>query len=479
MKLGGYEGRQVGVFGLARSGLAAVRALVSGGATVLVSDDDPAKCAEAVLLGAEVTDFKTADLSKLAAMVISPGVPLTHPAPHAVVARAKAASVPVIGDIELFARQHPNLPESAVVAVTGTNGKSTTTALIGHVLKTCGRVVAVGGNIGVPLLEFDPLPNGGIYVIEMSSYQTDLTETLAPDVALLLNITPDHLDRHGDMAGYIAAKTRLFARQRKPQVAVVSVDDAPCRAVAAELEARRTGPRVLPISCNEKLDTGVSVIDGVLYDGLSGAAVPIGRLEGARALVGRHNWQNAAAAYAAARDLGLGPSEIFAALISFPGLAHRMELVGAYKGVQFVNDSKATNVDAAARALGSYDNIYWIAGGKPKTADLSGLAPFFGHIRQAFLIGEASKAFAKSLEGRLQVVECHDLARAVDAAAKAALASGLGHGVVLLSPACASFDQFRDFEERGEIFTRLARDFISAREAEDKHEPRRAGGNGK
>lgn len=475
----GFKGKQVGVFGLARTGLATLRALIAGGAGVIAWDDNEAGRAEAARLGAEVADLTRIDLAALAAIVVSPGVPLTHPAPHPVVARAKAAGIPVIGDIELFATTLGDLPRSAVVAITGTNGKSTTTALIGHVLKECGRPAAVGGNIGIPVLEFDPVAEGGAYVIEMSSYQIDLTHSLAPDVAVLLNITPDHLDRHGDMAGYIAAKFRIFERQHKGQVAVIGIDDMPSRRVLAALQVRGEGPKLVAVSCMEQVPNGVGIVDGILYDGLSGVPVPIGRLDGARALLGRHNWQNAAAAYAVARALGLSPSGIFGALMSFPGLAHRMELVAEYHGLKFVNDSKATNVDAAARALGSFDNIYWIAGGKPKTDDLSDLAPYFGRIRKAFLIGEAAEAFGKSLEGRVEAVQCGDLANALETAAKAAIGAGQDQAVVLLSPACASFDQFRDFEHRGAAFAKLARDFVSAREAEDKQKPRRAGGDGK
>jgi UDP-N-acetylmuramoylalanine--D-glutamate ligase len=479
LKVSGYEGKNIGVFGLAKTGLATLRALIAGGARVFAFDDDAAKCTAAESLGAEIRDFRSADLSSLKALLVSPGIPLTHPAPHPVVIRAKAAGVTVIGDIELFAETLKSLPKAAVVAITGTNGKSTTTALIGHVLETCGRPVAVGGNLGLPVLEFEPLPQGGIYVIEMSSYQIDLTHSLAPDVAVLLNITPDHLDRHGGMAGYIAAKKRLFAAQRPGQAAVVGIDDAPSRDVLAELQAREGGPKVIPISSLDPALGGVSVIDGTLYDALSGAAVPIGRLDNAPGLVGRHNWQNAAAAYAAARSLGLGPSEIFSALMSFPGLAHRMELVAEYHGVKFVNDSKATNVDAASRALGSYKNIFWIAGGKPKTTDLSDLAPYFSRIAKAFLIGEAAEAFAASLEGKVEVVQCGTLTRAVDAAALAALDSTKGPAVVLLSPACASFDQFPNFEERGHRFMEAAKAFINMREAHEKAGHQNAGSNGK
>ncbi len=446
-----FRGESVAVLGLARSGLVAAQALQRGGARVLAWDDAATRREQAAAAGVPIVDLTGRDLAGVRALVLSPGIPHTHPQPHPVAARARAAGTRIIGDIELLAL---SCRAARYVGITGTNGKSTTTALIGHILQQAGRKAAVGGNIGTPALALAALGADGIYVLEMSSYQLELTESLVCDVAVLLNLTPDHIDRHGDMAGYVAAKRRIFRGQRRPQAAVIGADDPPSRAILRELVAAGTRTMV-PISAETGAPGGVFVDNGVLIDDMTGAAARVLDLRDVARLPGRHNWQNAAAAYAAARCLDVAPAAIAAGIASFPGLAHRQELIAAIDGVRYVNDSKATNADAAAKALACYDDIYWIAGGVPKEGGIAPLAPFFPRLRRAFLIGQASDAFAATLEGRAAFTRCGDLAGAVAAAREAALAERRPHPVVLLSPACASFDQFANFEERGEVFRRL------------------------
>jgi UDP-N-acetylmuramoylalanine--D-glutamate ligase len=449
----GFEGRTVAVFGLARTGLAAARALAAGGAEVALWDEKPAARAAAEAEGFKLVDLSKADWSQFAALMLSPGVPLTHPAPHWTVERAREAGVEILGDIELFARTVNVAPEHKrpkIVAVTGTNGKSTTTALIGHVCAQAGRDSRIGGNIGVGVLGLDDMHGGAVYVLELSSYQLDLTSSLKPDVAIILNISPDHLDRHGGMEGYVAAKRRILLNQGKGDTAVIGVDDPWGARICTEITAanRRT---IVSISASKAMGRGVYALDGLLYDATGERAVEVADLKRARSLPGRHNWQNAAAAYAAAKGLGIAPEEAAEHLMTFPGLAHRMETVGAIGRVRFVNDSKATNTDAARQAMSSYPKFYWIAGGQPKTGGIDALQDLFGRVEKAYLIGEAQDAFAQTLKGRAEVAECGTMEAAVAAAFADADASGQD-AIVLLSPACASFDQYADFEERGEDF---------------------------
>jgi UDP-N-acetylmuramoylalanine--D-glutamate ligase len=453
-----FRDRPVAVLGLGKSGLVAAQALAAGGARVVAWDDAPASRDAAAAAGVPVLDLRTADLSGVAALVISPGIPHTFPAPHPVAARARDAGIEIIGDVELLIRTQP---EAAYVGITGTNGKSTTTSLLAHVLAAAGQRIAVGGNLGTPALALDPLGRGGTYVIEMSSYQLELTPSASFDVAALLNITPDHLDRHGGMDGYVAAKRRIFRGQRAPQAAIVGVDDAICRDIRADL-VRRGEMAVIPISAEAPVAGGVYAADGWLVDDLDRQAAPVVALDALPRLPGVHNWQNAAASYAAARRCGVPAGTAVAALKSFPGLAHRQELVAMIGGVHYVNDSKATNADAAAKALACYDDIYWIAGGLAKEGGIASLAPFFPRIRHAYLIGRAADAFATTLDGKVPLTMSGDLAAAVaaaHAAAQEAARRGSGGGragpVVLLSPACASFDQFPNFEVRGSEFRRL------------------------
>ncbi|MBA4807736.1 UDP-N-acetylmuramoyl-L-alanine--D-glutamate ligase [Brevundimonas sp.] len=444
----GYEGRRVAVFGLGRSGITAARALKAGGATPILWDDGVSGRLQAQAEGFVVEDLALADWSGFAALVLSPGAPLTHPKPHWTVDKARAAAVPVIGDIELFARAIAALPQDRrpkVVAITGTNGKSTTTALIGWVLQQAGQTVHVGGNIGIGVLALpEPTPDA-VYVIEVSSYQLDLTTGFAPDVAILTNISPDHLDRHGGMEGYVAAKQRIFQAQGPDAVALVGVDEDWGKGIARAFSDRVVSVSTLPSPARGKgyvAQAGVLFSDGNLIADLSAA----------RSLPGRHNAQNAAFAYAAARALGVSHEAAVEGLLSFPGLAHRMETVGHIGPVRFINDSKATNADAARQALSSYPRVFWIAGGKPKDGGIDDLADLFPRIAKAYLIGEAAEAFAATPTlGDTP----HLIAKTMDAAVAAAAAdaaSAGGEQIVLLSPACASFDQYPDFEVRGEAF---------------------------
>jgi UDP-N-acetylmuramoylalanine--D-glutamate ligase len=449
----GFEGKTVAVFGLARTGLAAARALMAGGAEVAVWDERAQGLASAQAEGLEIVDLSVAEWSRFDALMLSPGVPLTHPEPHWTVRMARQAGVEILGDIELFARTvnlAPAHKRPRIVAITGTNGKSTTTALVGHLCAQAGRDTRVGGNIGVGVLDLPDMHGGAVYVLELSSYQLDLTSSLKPDVSILLNISPDHLDRHGGMEGYVAAKRRILMNQDQGDIAVIGVDDPWGQRLCTEVTAsnRRT---TVPVSASKAIGRGVYALQGMLYDATGDRAVQVADLNRARSLPGRHNWQNAAAAYAAVRGLGAPASEIAEGLLSFPGLAHRMETVAHFRGVRFVNDSKATNSDAARQALSSYPKVYWIAGGRAKDGGIDSLADLFPRIKRAYLIGEAAGEFAGALEGQAPYMDCRDLRSAVAEAFADAQASGEG-GIVLLSPACASFDQFADFEARGEAF---------------------------
>jgi UDP-N-acetylmuramoylalanine--D-glutamate ligase len=445
-----FAGRRVAILGLARSGRAAARALAAGGAQILAWDDNPA-VREEVAGEIPLYDLAQADWRQIPALVLSPGIPHRHPEPHPAVLRAREAGAEIIGDIELLGRAQP---DACYVGITGTNGKSTTTALIGHILAAAGRRVEIGGNLGTPALTLAPLGRDGTYVLEASSFQLELIATLGFDVAVLLNITPDHLDRHGGMAGYIAAKRRVFAHQKAASTAIVGIDDAICRGLCDEL--RRAGPgRAVPISVIEGAPGGVYVDRGRLVDATGPQPIVVLDLALAERLPGSHNWQNAAAAYAAARSVGVAAEAAAGAIRSFPGLAHRQELVDTIDGVRYINDSKATNADAAEKALACYEAIYWIVGGLPKAGGIAPLAPYFRRLRHAYLIGTATEEFAATLGSSVPFARCGDLATAMAAAAEAARRDGMKGAVVLLSPACASYDQFADFEARGDAFREM------------------------
>ncbi len=475
----GFEGQRVAVFGLGRSGITAARALKAGGALPVLWDDGVSGRMQAEAEGFALEDLTVADWSGFAALVLSPGAPLTHPKPHWTVDKARAANVPVIGDIELLARALNAIPQAErprVVAITGTNGKSTTTALIGWVLRQAGLKVAVGGNIGIGVLALPAPTEVQAYVIEVSSYQLDLTTRFAPDVAILTNISPDHLDRHGGMEGYVAAKARLFQVMSPDKVALIGVDDdwgwktvnaLNDRRLRVSTITTRTPPEHIdqtggvPVGdLADRLPDQVAAFEAgrfVIVDATGGRlvvdGVAVADLAPARSLPGRHNAQNAAFAYAAARALDVPHEVAVEGLMTFPGLAHRMETVAHLGPVRFVNDSKATNADAARQALMSYPTSFWIAGGRAKDGGIEELSDLFPRIAHAYLIGEAAPDFARTLRSVPHTL-CRDMAHAVRQAAADAgeAAETEGPQIVLLSPACASFDQFPDFEARGEAF---------------------------
>lgn len=422
-----FAGQHYAVLGLARSGMSAVESLLAGGARVTAWDsrEEPRRALEG---RCELADPVGIDLTGFAGAVVSPGVPLNQ---HPIAAHAASFGVPVIGDIELFALSRPELPAHRVVGITGTNGKSTTTALVHHILQSAALPVRMGGNIGVPILGTAPLAAGGVYVLELSSYQIDLTHSLECDVAALLNITPDHLDRYDGFAGYAAAKARLFAMQRSDQFAVFGMSDPKTQAIAA---------------CESQLrdQWRVRSVDGK----------DLAKLQPDwPSLQGPHNLQNAAVAVAIAEALGLTPMQWRPALASFRGLSHRMERVAEVNGVTFINDSKATNPASTAPALAAFPparkpRIHWILGGLPKGDNLDECAPFFGNVAAAYTIGDAGPLFAELLAPHMPVTRSEMMCEAIRQAMEAAQPGD----VVLLSPACASFDQFRNFEVRGDAF---------------------------
>ncbi|MCA1661068.1 MAG: UDP-N-acetylmuramoyl-L-alanine--D-glutamate ligase [Novosphingobium sp.] len=432
---GAFAGKRYAVLGLARSGLSTVETLLASGAQVTAWDNRDEARAQ-VEGRAELADPLGIDLEGFDGVVVSPGVPLNR---HPIADAARAAGVPVIGDIELFAQARASLPPHKVVAITGTNGKSTTTALVHHICEGAGLPSRMGGNIGLPILGQEPLtPNGkgfGVYVLELSSYQIDLTHSLAADVAALINLSPDHLDRYDGFEGYVASKARLFAMQDPGQHAVLGCGDARTLAVARKCAAAR--------------DKGlIHVVDPSRLEGQ--ASWP--------ALQGPHNLQNAAIAVEIVGLLGLTEHQWRPALASFAGLAHRMERVAEHRGVLFVNDSKATNPASTAPALAAFPRIHWILGGLPKGDDLDECLPHLGNVAAAYTIGEAGPRFARLLEPFVPVKRSEMLCEAV----RQAMAAARPGDVVMLSPACASFDQFRDFEARGDAF----RDIVSALIAE-------------
>lgn len=452
----GYEGRKVAVLGLGRSGLATARALRAGGALPLVWDASPEACAVAEAEGFALHDLTRANAwDDVAALIVSPGIPHLYPAPHPLIARAWAAGVPVDNDIGLFFRSWAQQGWGAfdqvprVVAVTGSNGKSTTTALIHHILQVAGRPVQMAGNIGRGVLDIDPAQDGEVVVLELSSYQTDLARALTPDVAVFTNLSPDHLDRHGGMGGYFAAKRRLFA-EGGPDRAVIGVDEMEGRSLVNQLAESAGDDRVIRISSGQKLEgPGWSVFarKGFLAEWRKGRQVASIDLRGIAGLPGAHNHQNACAAYAAVRALGVAPRVIEMAFGSFKGLPHRSQIVGTRDGVTFVNDSKATNVDSAAKALQAFQHIRWIAGGLGKDGGIEGLKPFLGAVMKAYLIGHSARDFALDI-GDTPYEICETMERAV---ARAAAEAAAGE-TVLLAPAAASFDQYPNFEKRGEDF---------------------------
>lgn len=445
-----FANKKVGVFGLARSGTACAEALRLGGAEVFAWDDDAQSIEKAKQDGLPIGDLRAMDFASLDSLVLSPGVPLTHPKPHWTVEKAKAAGIEIIGDTEIFQREIRG-SGAKLVAITGTNGKSTTTALAGHLFASAGRDVDVGGNIGKAVFLLRQPVKDRIYVLELSSFQIDLMPSLKPDAGILTNITPDHLDRHGTIENYVEVKARMFAGQTAGDAAIIGVDETWGEDI---IKGLKTGARLLPVSVERSLDDGLSAPDGILKDRQGGREVAELDLRQLPALKGRHNWQNAAMAYAAGRALGLSLADIKQGLASFGGLAHRMQEIARLNGVAFINDSKATNADAAAKALSSFDEIYWIAGGIAKAGGITPLTAFFPKIRRAYLIGQAADEFAGTIGTQAPFVKTGTLDKAVEAAAQDAIKDGRSGAVVLLSPACASFDHYRNFEVRGDAFVK-------------------------
>ncbi|MFW2542502.1 UDP-N-acetylmuramoyl-L-alanine--D-glutamate ligase [Primorskyibacter sp. 2E107] len=451
----GFEGHTVAVLGLGRSGLSAARALREGGAEVMVWDDNPAARARAEEEGFEAREMtRPAAFADLATLIVSPGIPHLYPAPNPVIAAAMEAGVPVDNDIGLFFRSMGHGWEAfdrmpKVIAVTGSNGKSTTSALIHHLLHAAGRDSQLAGNIGRGVLDIDPLEDGSVVVLELSSYQTDLARALTPDVAVLTNLSPDHLDRHAGLGGYFAAKRRLFS-EGGPDRAVIGVDEPEGRYLANQMAEGPGDDRVIRISSGQKLSgPGWQVFarKGFLTEWRKGRQVASIDLRGIGGLPGAHNHQNACAAYAACRALGLGPREIEAGLHSFKGLPHRSQTIAEAGGVRYVNDSKATNVDSALKALLAFGNIRWICGGLMKEGGLAALAPGLPHVTKAYVIGREAETFALGLPG-VEAEICTTMERAV----AQAVAEAEEGDVVLLAPAAASFDQYDNFEKRGEDF---------------------------
>ncbi len=442
------KGQTIALFGLGGSGLATAQALIAGGARVHAFDDNPDRVSQAAKSGVTTADFRELDFATVYALVLAPGVPLTHPKPHWCVELANDANVPIIGDIELFANErNTSAPNSNLVAITGTNGKSTTTALVAHIFSHCGRDVEMGGNIGRAVLTLDEMSNETNYVVECSSYQIDLAPSINPDIGILLNLSSDHLDRHGSMENYAEIKSRLVAGSVR---VAIGVDDAYCQKIADCLES--DGKEVFRISVKGPVKCGVYSNGEKLISNIDGNETEVAGLEGIASLRGSHNLQNSAAAWIACHLSGLSNEEIQSGLNSFPGLAHRMEVIGSIGHTSFVNDSKATNAESSSMALGSFKNIYWIAGGLAKDAGIEPLRSHFPDVAKAYLVGEAAPEFAAALGNEVAYEISGTIEAAVRHAAKDAGDAKGDSNVVLLSPACASFDQFPNFEARGEAF---------------------------
>lgn len=429
------EGKTYVVLGLGRSGFSTIRWLLARGACVIAIDDNTNLLIEAQKLGAQIAC--QIPWNQISAVVQSPGVPLWFPQPHPITQEARDHKIPIIGEGDLLRATYP---EAQFVGITGTNGKSTTTALVGHILKECGRDYQIGGNIGIPMLDLLP---ASIYVLELSSYQLDLSPHLTLQIAAWLNVSPDHLDRHNSFENYLMAKKNIF--QAGTQTAVIAIDDEISREVKDEIAQYQ---KTIPVSISHSLKKGISLQGSWLQED----GEPVLNVNALTRLRGDHNLQNVAVAYGVCKALGLKQSEISEAIVTFPGLAHRQEWIATQQGVHFINDSKGTNAQATAKALAAFDQIYWIVGGKAKSEGITPLFPYFPKIIHAFLIGESQEVFAKVLEGKVPYTKSGTLEKALEASYKLALADGLKNPNILLSPACASFDQFRDFEHRGEVF---------------------------
>jgi UDP-N-acetylmuramoylalanine--D-glutamate ligase len=450
----GFKGQKVVVLGLGRSGRTVAQSLLKAGADVLAWDDQEETREVAQSQGIPIIDLPSFEWEEVNHLILSPGIAHRYPTPHPLVLQAQRAGLQPLSDLEVLFQSQP---QACYIGITGTNGKSTTTALMAHILKDCGEIIEVGGNLGIPVMELNPLQEDGTYVLELSSYQLEIAPSLHLNVGVLLNITPDHLERHGGMEGYIAAKQLIYRNGNPQDTLVISVDDPYCLSIYESLkESGNVG--LLPFSVHSVVPDGIYVEDGVLYE----KNQPVVDLKQFDRLKGAHNWQNAAAAFAALRSRGLEIETIAKGMKSFPGLAHRQQVVAHHKNVLFVNDSKGTNGDAVEKALLAYQgiSIYWLLGGQAKEEGITKLKPYFSTIKHAFLFGEASAAFASTLEGEVPYTFCETLEEAVNKASKQAFRDQKPDAVVLLSPACASFDQFKDFEERGDLFCQYVQEAI-------------------
>ena len=445
-----YTNKSVGVLGLGRSGLSAVRALEAGGSDVWAWDDIEEKRESALLLGIKLTNLYRSDLSMIDVLILSPGIPDRYPEPHPLTLKAREAGCEIICDIDLLAREN-NV--SRFIGISGTNGKSTTTSLIGHILSSADHQVEVGGNFGIPALDLQPLDGDGTYVLELSSYQLERIPSIELDIAVLLNISPDHLERHGGMQGYVSAKKILFDRIRKSSKIIIGMEDKHCRSICLELMLDLGVENIIPIAGSTRVPGGIYVDNGILIDDLKNNKAEITDLSNIPRLPGQHNWQNAAAAYAIARSFDIRPSKIADTFKTYEGLAHRQELILSSGGVSFINDSKATNTDSTAKALVCYENIHWIVGGQFKEESLGALQPVLNRVAHAYLIGRKLDKLENLLDPFVPVSRCGDLASALDIAYHNACLTK--PSTILLSPACASFDQFKNFEERGDTFRHL------------------------
>ena len=448
-----FFGKTVAVMGLGKSGLSAAEALAAGGAKVWAWDDLADSRNAAEQSGLKLTNIYQAEWENVETLVLSPGIPDMFPSPHPIAAKARENDCDIICDIDLLARSND---DAQFFGITGSNGKSTTTALVGHILYHAGMEAAVGGNIGEPVLRLDQLGNTGTYILELSSYQLERVPSLRLTVAALLNISPDHLDRHGGMPGYVAAKRTIFDRVVPSGTAIIGMDNQECRGISLDLmvNSSLSVQNIIPISANGRVPGGVYVDGTTLVNDLENRKTPLIDLAKITNLQGRHNWQNAAAAFAVASVAGVDEGIIADALASFPGLPHRQEIIRVLEDVSYINDSKATNSEAAVKALSSYQNIFWITGGRFKEESLDVLADALSNVRHAYLIGESQEMMGVGLDGKVSLTRSGDLETAIHQASTAARSWG-APAVVLLSPACASFDQFKNFEARGDVFRKI------------------------
>ncbi|MBL42305.1 MAG: UDP-N-acetylmuramoyl-L-alanine--D-glutamate ligase [Rhodospirillaceae bacterium] len=449
-----YKGKNVAVLGLGKSGIATVKSLAEVGANIFAWDDNSEIFSKLDKTKYKIFNLEQLDFKNISSLVLSPGIPLNFPKPHPVVERAKIAGCEVIGDFELFFRSKL---KANFIGITGTNGKSTTTSLITHILKYRSIEVQAGGNIGTPVLSLDKIDTDGFYVLEISSYQLDLSSNISLDISVLLNIQPDHLDRHGSIENYYKIKKKIFESRKKNSLGVIGIDDFYSEKIYKDLKNKNR--LIVPISTKKEISGGVYVIDGIIYDSRFNYKIDIKNIHNLR---GRHNWQNAAAAYIVAKKIGLSNDTIKSAFMSFKGLPHRLELVYKDGQIEYINDSKATNVYATSYALKSFKSIIWILGGRSKDEKIDYLFPYLSRVEHVFTIGESGEILAKQLHGKVKVDFVSSLENAFCKSINFIKISKLKKSVILFSPACSSFDQFKNFEDRGEKFRDMVFKYVGA-----------------